>query len=279
MSFESEDINIGYVTCPTEKRLLLLFTFLKKNRNKKIIVVFNSTASSVYHNDLFHNLELNTELVNKGAKLNALISSKSSIPILVNSDVIIKEKLDLSIFDWVVLYEPINRFKSILNKNVNNLLLILQNSEVKYLEYLKQSFLVEPNQLNFTWSKITQVQLQIEKLVSESYSLNTSAKEAFKAYLRSYNNLKQKEIFNVKNLVLKKLCLSFGFKVPVAVDLIDEPVESTARIKRKGTDGYGYYSDTKKVKSEYRKIAEEKTIKVFKTVKGVRRKFNVKKNK
>eukprot|EP00953_Heterococcus_sp_UTEX-ZZ885_P040913 20903-Heterococcus_DN1.PRE.1 len=32
----------GYVVCPSDKRFLLLFTFLKKNRNKKIMVFFSS---------------------------------------------------------------------------------------------------------------------------------------------------------------------------------------------------------------------------------------------
>jgi len=32
----------GYVTCPSDKRFLLLFTFLKKNRGKKIMVFFSS---------------------------------------------------------------------------------------------------------------------------------------------------------------------------------------------------------------------------------------------
>lgn len=32
----------GYVVCPSEKRFLLLFTFLKKNAHKKIMVFFSS---------------------------------------------------------------------------------------------------------------------------------------------------------------------------------------------------------------------------------------------
>jgi ATP-dependent RNA helicase DDX18/HAS1 len=32
----------GYVACPSEKRFLLLFTFLRKNRKKKLMVFFSS---------------------------------------------------------------------------------------------------------------------------------------------------------------------------------------------------------------------------------------------
>jgi ATP-dependent RNA helicase DDX18/HAS1 len=31
----------GYVLCPAEKRFLLLYTFLKKNKNKKVMVCSN----------------------------------------------------------------------------------------------------------------------------------------------------------------------------------------------------------------------------------------------
>ena len=33
-----EGLQQGYVLCPAEKRFMLLFTFLKKNKNKKIMV-------------------------------------------------------------------------------------------------------------------------------------------------------------------------------------------------------------------------------------------------
>merc|ERR1712156_719389 len=44
----------GYVICPSEKRLLLLFTFLKKNRKKKVMVFFSSCMSVKYHHELFN---------------------------------------------------------------------------------------------------------------------------------------------------------------------------------------------------------------------------------
>lgn len=33
----------GYVVCPSDKRFLLLFTFLKRNKNKKIMVCDHDT--------------------------------------------------------------------------------------------------------------------------------------------------------------------------------------------------------------------------------------------
>lgn len=48
----------GYIVCPSEKRLLVLFTFLKKNRKKKVMVFFSSCMSVKYHNELFNYIDL-----------------------------------------------------------------------------------------------------------------------------------------------------------------------------------------------------------------------------
>ena len=48
----------GYVICPSDKRLLLLFTFLKKNRKKKVMVFFSSCLSVKYHHELFNYIDL-----------------------------------------------------------------------------------------------------------------------------------------------------------------------------------------------------------------------------
>ncbi len=48
----------GYVVCPSDKRLMLLFTFLKKNRKKKVMVFFSSCMSVKYHNELFNYIDI-----------------------------------------------------------------------------------------------------------------------------------------------------------------------------------------------------------------------------
>lgn len=53
-----EGLEQGYVACPSEKRFLLLFTFLKKNRKKKIMVFFSSCMSVKYHHELLNYIDL-----------------------------------------------------------------------------------------------------------------------------------------------------------------------------------------------------------------------------
>lgn len=48
----------GYIVCPSEKRFLLLFTFLKRNRNKKIMVFFSSCHSVKYHAELLNYIDI-----------------------------------------------------------------------------------------------------------------------------------------------------------------------------------------------------------------------------
>eukprot|EP00658_Telonema_sp_P-2_P077087 TRINITY_DN6894_c0_g1_i5.p1 TRINITY_DN6894_c0_g1~~TRINITY_DN6894_c0_g1_i5.p1 ORF type:complete len:360 (-),score=132.29 TRINITY_DN6894_c0_g1_i5:1130-2209(-) len=48
----------GYVVCPVDKRFLLLFTFLKKNLKKKVIVFFSSCNSVKFHAELLNYIDI-----------------------------------------------------------------------------------------------------------------------------------------------------------------------------------------------------------------------------
>ncbi len=48
----------GYVVCDSHQRFLLLFTFLKKNLKKKVIVFFSSRNSVKYHGELLNYVDV-----------------------------------------------------------------------------------------------------------------------------------------------------------------------------------------------------------------------------
>lgn len=145
-------------------------------------------------------------------------------------------------------------------------LLILRPEELGFLRYLKQAK-VPLNEFEFSWNKIADIQLQLESLIGKNYFLNMSAKEAFKAYVRAYDSHHLKTIFDISTLDLAKVALSFGFKVPPAVDLsilfklsvlyfcfvfvffslmffLEVSAKKASRPeKRKGGGGYGYYKN------------------------------------
>ncbi len=53
-----EGLEQGYVVVESDLRFLLLFTFLKKNRNKKIIVFFSSCNSVKFNAELLNYIDL-----------------------------------------------------------------------------------------------------------------------------------------------------------------------------------------------------------------------------
>jgi hypothetical protein len=48
----------GYVVCPSDRRFLLLFTFLRKHLKKKIVVFFSSCNSVKYHAELLNYIDV-----------------------------------------------------------------------------------------------------------------------------------------------------------------------------------------------------------------------------
>jgi ATP-dependent RNA helicase DDX18/HAS1 len=48
----------GYVVCPSDKRFLLLFTFLRRNIKKKVVVFFSSCNSVKYHGELLNYIDV-----------------------------------------------------------------------------------------------------------------------------------------------------------------------------------------------------------------------------
>lgn len=53
-----EGLEQGYVVCESDRRFLLLFTFLRKNLKKKIIVFFSSCNSVKYHGELLNYVDI-----------------------------------------------------------------------------------------------------------------------------------------------------------------------------------------------------------------------------
>lgn len=77
-----------------------------------------------------------------------------------------------------------------------------------------------------------------------------SAKEAFKSYVRAYDSHHLRSIFDISTLDLAKVALSFGFKVPPAVDLkVSAKKSEKFEKKRKNYGVAGYNNNSKLFKS------------------------------
>ncbi|XP_076655057.1 putative ATP-dependent RNA helicase pitchoune [Halictus rubicundus] len=247
-----EGLEQGYVVCPSEKRLLLLFTFLKKNRKKKVMVFFSSCMSVKYHHELLNYIDLPVLSIHGKQKQTKRTTTffqfcNATTGILLCTDVAARG-LDIPAVDWIVQYDPPDDPKEYIHRvgrtargegSSGHALLILRPEELGFLRYLKQAR-VPVNEFDFSWNKIADIQLQLEKLISKNYFLNMSAKEAFKAYVRAYDSHHLKQIFDIETLDLAKVAKSFGFLVPPAIDLKVGVSKNSRPRKRLAGGGYGY---------------------------------------
>ena len=154
--------------------------------------------------------------------------------------------LDIPDVDWIVQYDPPDDPKEYIHRvgrtargegGKGHALMILRPEELGFLRYLKQAN-VPLNEFEFSWSKISNIQPQMEKLITKNYFLNISAKEAYKAYVRAYESHSLKQIYDVHNLDLASVGRSFGFVVPPHIDIGVAPSKK-ARVRKQefGRDG------------------------------------------
>lgn len=250
-----EGLEQGYVVCPSEKRFLLLFTFLKKNRKKKVMVFFSSCLSVKFHHELLNYIDLPVMSIHGKQKQTKRTTTffqfcNAETGILLCTDVAARG-LDIPAVDWIVQYDPPDDPKEYIHRvgrtargegGRGHALLILRPEELGFLRYLKHAR-IPLNEFEFSWNKIADIQLQLEKLIGKNYFLNLSAKEAYKAYVRAYDSHHLKQIFDVETLDLEKVAASFGFHVPPAVDLQVHSSKGARPRKRKAGGGYGYFNN------------------------------------
>lgn len=242
----------GYVVCPSEKRFLLLFTFLKKNRKKKLMVFFSSCMSVKFHYELLNYIDLPVMAIHGKQKQTKRTTTffqfcNADSGILLCTDVAARG-LDIPEVDWIVQYDPPDDPKEYIHRvgrtarGINgrgHALLILRPEELGFLRFLKQAK-VPLSEFEFSWTKISDIQSQMEKLIEKNYYLHKSAQEAYKSYVRAYDSHSLKQIYSVNTLNLPMVALSFGFKVPPYVDLNVHSCKGVKMQKRGGGGGFGY---------------------------------------
>lgn len=226
----NEGLEQGYVVCPSDTRFMLLFTFLKKNLKKKIIVFFSSCDAVKYHAELLNYIDVPVVDLHGRKKQNQRTNtlfefSNAESGILLCTDVA-SRGLDIPQVDWIIQYDPTDDPKEYIHRvgrtaragGRGKALLFLLPSELGFLRYLKQAK-VPLNEYEFPPNKITNVQSQLEKLIEKNYYLNKSAKDGYRSYLQAYASHSLKHIFDIHSLDLAKVAKSFGLSVPPNVHI------------------------------------------------------------
>jgi len=221
----------GYVICPSEKRFLLLYTFLRKHKKKKIMVFFSSCNAVQFHSELLNFVDLPVKEIHGRQKQQKRTTTffefcNADSGTLLCTDVAARG-LDIPKVDWIIQFDPPDDPKEYIHRvgraargatAVGRALLFLIPSELKFLKYLRKAK-VTVNEYEFPAAKVANVQTQMEDLVQKNYYLNRSARDAYRSYLMAYSSHAHKDIFNVHNLDLQAAGKSFGFSVPPNVNL------------------------------------------------------------
>lgn len=228
----TENLEQGYVTCPSDQRFLLLFTFLKKNKNKKIMVFMSSCNSVKFHAELLNYIDIPVLDIHGRQKQVKRTTTffqfqKAKTAILLCTDVAARG-LDIPEVDWIIQYDPPDDPREYIHRvgrtargshGSGRALLFLTPEETGFLRYLQAAAKVTLNEYEFPTSKVANVQSQLQSLIEKNYYLNRAAREAYRSYLLAYASHSHREIFNVHELDLQAVGLAFGFTTPPRVDL------------------------------------------------------------
>ncbi|KAJ5190460.1 ATP-dependent RNA helicase has1 [Penicillium cinerascens] len=226
-----EGLEQGYVICEADKRFLLLFSFLKRNLKKKIIVFFSSCKCVSYHAELLNYIDLPVLELHGKQKQQKRTNTffefcNASQGTLICTDVAARG-LDIPAVDWIIQFDPPDDPRDYIHRvgrtargsnGKGRSLMFLQPSEVGFLKHLKEAR-VPVVEFEFPQSKIVNVQSQLEKLVGQNYYLNKSAKDGYRSYLQAYASHSLRSVFDVHKLDLVKVAKGFGFSTPPRIDI------------------------------------------------------------
>eukprot|EP01103_Thecamoeba_quadrilineata_P018238 TRINITY_DN6854_c0_g1_i1.p1 TRINITY_DN6854_c0_g1~~TRINITY_DN6854_c0_g1_i1.p1 ORF type:complete len:542 (-),score=141.03 TRINITY_DN6854_c0_g1_i1:83-1708(-) len=224
-----EGLEQGYVVIPSEARFLLLFTFLKRNLKKKMIVFFSSCNSVKYHAELLNYIDIPVMDLHGKMKQQKRTNTffdfmNAEQGILLSTDVAARG-LDIPAVDWIVQFDPPDDPTEYIHRvgrtaragGKGRALLFLLPEELGFLRFLKKEG-VPLNEYEFPQNKVASIQTQLERLLEKNYHLNVAARDAFKSYINAYISHTHKDIFDVNSLDLRKVARQFGLTNPPQVD-------------------------------------------------------------
>ncbi|SMR41669.1 unnamed protein product [Zymoseptoria tritici ST99CH_1A5] len=221
----------GYVICEADMRFRLLFTFLKRHPQKKIIVFFSSCNCVNYYSELLNYIDLPVLGLHGKQKQQKRTNTffefcNAKQGTLICTDVAARG-LDIPAVDWIVQFDPPDDPRDYIHRvgrtarganAKGKSLMFLQPNEVGFLNHLKEAK-VPLVEFEIPPKKILDIQSQLEMLIGKNYYLNKSAKDGYRSYLQAYASHSLRSVFNIHQLDLKKVAKGFGFGVPPKVDI------------------------------------------------------------
>ena len=250
-----------FVTCPERMRFRFLYTFLKKNLDKKVMIFFSTTNSAKYHASLLGRFNIKVSTMHSRQKRDRFIRtflkfSDQDEGILCATDTAGRD-LDIPpSVDWVIQFEPpedpsefILRVARIScdSDRVGRSLLFLNSGEQGFLKYYHSAsipvseFEIPP--------KLADVQSTVERHVAGSERLGRAARDAYGSYLIAYASHGFRDVYNVHDLDKSNVASAFGL-VGLPSNADDDVTEDTETLtsggeSRVGGEPAAYYASSR----------------------------------
>jgi len=260
----ADRVKQGYVILEQAKKFMVLFSFLKRNKKKKIVVFFSTCKAVRFYSELCNYidlpvLELHGQLKQKKRTTTFFEYVNLDKGVLFCTNVAARG-LDIPSVDWILQFDPCDDAKEYIHrvgrtarglKAEGKALLFLLPEELGYLSLLKE-LKVPVTEYKFPANKLSNIQTKLEDLVNQVYYLHKTAREAYQSFIQAYAQLR-KPTFDVYNLDLKGVAKSFGFAVPPNVNLANVSLRASKKANKRKKKKRKFNADNPYGKGVYTK--------------------------
>ena len=222
-----QNLEQGYLILEGNLKFNFLYTFLKNNSSKKIMIFFNSCSEVQFFSYLLNYIGIKVlsisgdlKQINRETIYREFFNSEKGV--LLCTDVA-QRGLDFPEVDWIINFDlplsvdeylhRVGRTARGPDSHGKSLLIILPN-ETDLLERIKERNIII-KEYEFKKEKLIDIQQKYELLISSNPALESLAIEAYKNYIFSFmyskNNSKDNRQ-NIENINKEKLIKSFGLK-------------------------------------------------------------------
>ena len=253
-----------YSIVEPEDRVNVLYSFLKTHKMSKILVFVSSRKQVRYFTEVFKHLKLGMLFLDihgkqkQGKRYSTFytFSQKRNSVVLFATD-LASRGVDFPAIDWVIQLDPPEDIAQYIHrvgrtaryKSVGNSVLFVGEKEINFVNELELRK-IKVTKIKIAPNKINNITPVVRSLLSEHNELIEIAEKAISSYVKSINLMTNKNVFNIKNIDLGKLALSYG--------LVSSPemvVKSKKEVEEEIED-----EDNKIIETKNKKIEEEKNL-------------------
>ena len=219
-----KNLNQFYTIVEPEDRVNILYSFLKTHKTSKCLVFVSSRKQVRYFTEVFKHLKLGMLFLDihgkqkQGKRSTTFYTfcQKRNSVVLFATD-LASRGVDFPAIDWVIQLDPPEDISQYIHrvgrtaryKSDGNSVLFVSEKEINFINELKIRK-INILKMKIPPNKINNIIPVVRSILSEHKELIELAEKAISSYVKSINLMANKNVFNIKNINLGKLALSYG---------------------------------------------------------------------